>query len=157
MKKEMALLFSFSVLVCLSVMPAHAQSKGSGKNQGPSVNSNHVAGSSHDQGKTNWDTKLNTRMQSDPALAKRVQDLLPKGTTLATAENGFKNEGQFIAALHVSQNLDIPFDQLKAKMTGSNPESLGKSIHDLKPSLSEDQVDNEAKKAEQQAKKTEKG
>jgi hypothetical protein len=41
------------------------------------------------------------------------------------AESGFKNHGQFIAALHVSKNLNIPFDQLKAKMTSSLPMSLG--------------------------------
>src|SRR5215471_4946950 len=111
MKKAIPLFIAFSVLVFLGV-PAHAQSKGSGKSQGSSANGNHVATSSHDQGKPNWDSKFNARMQSDPAFAKRVQDLLPKGTSLATAESGFKNEGQFIAAMHVSQNLNIPFDQL---------------------------------------------
>jgi len=34
---------------------------------------------------------------------------------------GFKNQGQFIAALHVSQNLGIPFADLKTAMTGIRP------------------------------------
>jgi hypothetical protein len=54
--------------------------------------------------------------------------------TLDQAAAGFKNRGQFIAALHVCHNLDIPFAQLKADMTGTEHHySLGKAIHDLKP------------------------
>jgi hypothetical protein len=64
---------------------------------------------------------------------------------------GFKNQGQFIAALHVSRNLNIPFDQLKARMTGSNPESLGKAIHELRPNLGRQEVRKDEKTAEHQA------
>ena len=73
------------------------------------------------------------RIAGNPALAARLQPLLPSGTTLAAAADGFKNEGQFIAALHVSRNLNIPFAQLKAEMTGSDRDSLGQAIHDLQP------------------------
>jgi len=41
--------------------------------------------------------------------------------TLNEASKGFKNQGQFIAALHVSQNLGIPFADLKTAMTGITP------------------------------------
>jgi hypothetical protein len=44
--------------------------------------------------------------------------LAPK-TGLQTAASGFKNQGQFIAALHVSHNRNIPFDQLKTDMMTS--------------------------------------
>src|SRR6185436_10792187 len=37
------------------------------------------------------------------------------------ASLGFKNQGQFIAALHVSRNLGIPFADLKTAMTGIRP------------------------------------
>src|SRR5216684_4532646 len=47
---------------------------------------------------------------------------------------GFKNFGQFVAAVHVSHNLDIPFADLQTKMTGPNAVSLGKAIQELKPS-----------------------
>lgn len=63
--------------------------------------------------------------------------LLPDGTNLRTAASGFKNQGQFIAALHVSRNLGIPFNQLKARMTGPNPMPLGKAIQELRPNMSE--------------------
>src|SRR5579864_7302674 len=49
------------------------------------------------------------KIAANPALLARVQPLLPSGMTVATAASGFKNEGQFIAALHVSRNLNIPF------------------------------------------------
>ena len=75
------------------------------------------------------------KIAANPALAARLQGLLPPGTTLATAATGFKNQGQFIAALHVSHNLNIPFAQLKAEMTGTDHDSLGQAIHELKPTV----------------------
>lgn len=97
------------------------------------------------------DTKAATQLGRHPALSTRLQPLLPPGTTLPNAALGFKNQGQFVAALHVSKNLGIPFDQLKAKMVGQN-ESLGHAIHDLRPSLTTKSANLEAKAAEHQAK-----
>jgi len=60
--------------------------------------------------------------------------------TLDTASFGFKNQGQFIAALHVSENLGIPFTELKSHMVtitqpnlaeppiGTQTGSLGRAI-----------------------------
>src|SRR6266853_5870307 len=53
--------------------------------------------------------------------------------TLKTDASGFKNFGQFVAAVHVSHNLDIPFSDLQAKMTGPNAVSMGMAIQELKP------------------------
>jgi hypothetical protein len=39
--------------------------------------------------------------------------------------------GKMIAARHVSENLGIEFDKLKALMTGDNPKSLGQAIQEL--------------------------
>ena len=69
-------------------------------------------------------------------------------------QNGFKNQGQLIAALHASQNLGIPFADLKAKMTGMHPMSLGEAIHALKPNMPEKDVAKEARKAVNQASAT---
>lgn len=98
---------------------------------------------------------LGSRIESNTALAAKVKPLLPENTTLSQASAGFKNQGQFIAALHVAQNLNISFDQLKTKMTGSESMSLGAAIHAVKPELSQARANNEAKKAEQEAKETE--
>jgi len=58
--------------------------------------------------------------------------MLPKGMTLNQASKGFKNQGQFIAALHVSQNLGCDcFKQIKTDMTRKNM-SLGQAIQDVK-------------------------
>jgi hypothetical protein len=73
------------------------------------------------------------KISSHPQLASKVTSLLPSGMTLNRASKGFKNQGQFIAALHVSRNLGIPFSTLKADMTGAKHLSLGQSIQDLKP------------------------
>jgi hypothetical protein len=82
-------------------------------------------------------------------LSSKLQNLLPPGTNLQTASQGFKNLGQFVAAVHVSHNLGIPFDQLKAKMIGPPKESLGEAIHGLKPAANSKE---ETKKGEKQAK-----
>ena len=79
---------------------------------------------------------------------------MPAGADVQNAARGFKNLGQFVAAAHVSHNLNIPFDQLKAKMIGPDAESLGKAIHNLRPDFSSRAADAEARKAEKQAKET---
>jgi hypothetical protein len=178
MKNILTILVAVSLVVFLSGASASAQGKGPGSGSGASVGQGHGQenGHDHDQAKTSsdakadhdshsdWQTKFNERLQNNPTLASRVDKLLA-GTDLKTAESGFKNGGQFIAALHVSKNLGIPFDQLKAKMTGINgqtgqaataPMSLGKAIHELKPTLSQDQANDEAKRGEKQATETEK-
>ena len=83
-------------------------------------------------------------------LSDKMKTLLPEGTDLQAASDGFKNLGEFVAAVHVSHNLGISFDDLKGKMTGDNAESLGKAIQELKP---EADSKAEAAKAKAQAKK----
>jgi hypothetical protein len=75
------------------------------------------------------------RISTHPALAAKVQALLPAGMTLNQASKGFKNQGQFLAALHASKDLHIPFAQLKAEMTGKDHDSLGMAIQELKPGV----------------------
>jgi hypothetical protein len=81
-------------------------------------------------------------------LTAKLQGILPAGTDVQKASAGFKNLGQFVAAAHVSNNLDIPFDTLKGKMTGSDSMSLGQAIHELKPTAD---ADTEARNAERAA------
>jgi hypothetical protein len=58
----------------------------------------------------------NTNLQSK--LETRLGSQLPTNVTMIQAASGFKNLGQFVAAVNVSNNLGIPFSDLKAKMTG---------------------------------------
>jgi hypothetical protein len=50
---------------------------------------------------------------------RKAQNALPAGTDLNTATAGFRNFGQFVAAINVSNNLGIRFADLKAAMTGT--------------------------------------
>lgn len=86
---------------------------------------------------TTTTTRLNpiaAKISSHPQQLARIQRMLPEGMTLNQASQGFRNQGQFIAALHVSQNLHIPFRDLRRAMTGPNAMSLGQAIHTLRPS-----------------------
>jgi hypothetical protein len=94
-----------------------------------------------------------TRLAHNTALATRLQGLLPAGTDMQLASSGFKNLGQFVAAVHVSNNLKIAFDQLRSRVTGPEAESLGKAIQDLRPELDHKTVKADVKIAERQAKK----
>jgi hypothetical protein len=104
-------------------------------------------GSGHDSANSGH-SSISQKLSSNTKLASKLQSLLPPGTDLQTAASGFKNLGQFVAAVHVSHNLGIPFDQLKAKMQGPPTESLGKAIQDLKPTAN---AKAEMKKAEHEA------
>ncbi|HLK49216.1 MAG TPA: hypothetical protein VKT49_13835, partial [Bryobacteraceae bacterium] len=65
---------------------------------------------------------------------------------------GFKDEGQFIAALHVSHNLNIPFSELKANLTKSKNGSLSRTLYALRPELRARGIESQVKKAERQTK-----
>lgn len=67
--------------------------------------------------KPNLNAKLTGMLPMDPATGRTM--------TLNKASRGFKNQGQFIAALHVSQNLGIPFADLKSHMVTVTPGAPG--------------------------------
>jgi len=67
----------------------------------------------------------------NPNLRARLEAMLPSGMSLEDAAEGFRNQGQFIAALQQSQNHDISFADLKAEMTGDNALSLGQAMRKL--------------------------
>ena len=101
--------------------------------------------------RTQTKADIGQKITEHPKLASKLQSLLPAGTNLDAAASGFKNMGQFVAAVHVSHNLNIPFDQLKEKMV-TDHKSLGGAIHELKPGMTKDVASSEARKAVTQAK-----
>ncbi len=99
-----------------------------------------------------------TALSDDSKLATNLKPLLPANTTFTQACDGFRNLGQCVAALHVSNNLNIDFTDLKTKMLGTAATStteavpgmsLGKAIQTFAPNAD---AAAEAKKANQQAK-----
>src|SRR5262249_15830156 len=146
----------------LCEMPAFAQRGGGGRGAAPGIGGG--AGPGMDQGRgrgPNSPSKMgdNTEparemskapeqlLSQNSKLSDNVAKLLPPGTNLESAAQGFKNLGQFVAAVHVSHNLGIPFSDLKTKVMSGD--SLGQAIGDLKPSVNSR---DEAKKAKRQAK-----
>jgi hypothetical protein len=134
----------------------HAGGASSGHMGGPPSGAGSAAGNSGASGQGAQAGSAQSQKRSpeqlldqNTKLASNLQKLLPEGMTAQQACGGFSNLGQCVAAIHVSHNLGISFTDLKTKMTGANPESLGKAIHELKPDTN---ANAEAKKAEKQAK-----
>jgi hypothetical protein len=76
----------------------------------------------------------------------RLAALVPAGLTPEDACRGFKDLSECSAALHVAQNLNVPFADLKDRVTSG--QSLGTAIHSLKPKADSKR---EAQRAEEQA------
>lgn len=74
----------------------------------------------------------------NPQLRERLGAMLPSGVTLEQAAEGFRNQGQFVAALQQSQNHGVSFVDLKATMIGDNPLSLGQAMRKLGVDTNED-------------------
>ena len=140
----------------LAAMPVYAQRGGHGGGMGgPGASMGNSHSNSHSSAASGSHSGAKTPDQllsQNSKLSNKLLSLFPAGTTQAQLEQdaqGFKNLGQFVAAAHVSHNLGIPFDQLKAKMIGPPKESLGQAIHALKPVANSSE---ESKKGEKQAK-----
>lgn len=77
-------------------------------------------------------TPTQQKLQRNTNLASKLQSRLPAGTDLMAASAGFRNLGQFVAAVNVSNNLGIPFSELKTRMV-TDGMSLGQAIQDARP------------------------
>jgi hypothetical protein len=92
-------------------------------------------------------TPVQQKLQKNTNLAEKVQSRLPAGTDLMTASEGFKNLGQFIAAVNVSDNLGLKFTDLKTRMVDEGM-SLGQAIQDVKKISN---LETEVRRAETEA------
>ena len=157
-----------ALVACLAVAPAFAEQKAkphkpaktsTAKSKGPKTHTAKAAtaktNTAHAKTAKPTTAKHNTAgdplpvpIARRPEVASRISGMLPPNMSLANARSGFRNDGQFVAALHASRNLNIPFVTLKDAMTGSNPVSLGQAIHVLRPSVD---ATAEANRAEMQA------
>ncbi len=162
MNRSIILLATFAVVFSLSGLPLFAQHGGGragGGGFGHGMGGPNSGGGPKTPGKDrDMDSSMrgaktpsellmhNTRLASK--LLTLLKEQSPPITDLQGAASGFKNLGQFVAAVHVSHNLGIPFQQLKGKLVGATAESLGKAIRDIKPEVN---VKAETKKAHKQA------
>jgi hypothetical protein len=153
---------------CLLVIPAAAQGRGQshsggGSAAGGSMGGGHeVDASGHSGSAMSGPRTPGELLTQNTQLSSKLSGLLPAGTDLQTAAAGFRNLGQFVAAVNVSHNLDIPFAQLKctelataAACPGmtvpSKGSHLGQAIQTLKPTMSSADSKAAAKQAEKEA------
>jgi hypothetical protein len=71
------------------------------------------------------------KLQRNTNLADKLRSGLPAGTDLLTASADFRNLGQFVAAVNVSNNLGLKFTDLKTRMVDEHM-SLGQAIQDVR-------------------------
>ena len=87
------------------------------------------------------------KLQTNTNMANRLNSRLPAGMDPVTEAAGFRNLGQFVAAVNVSNNLGIPFTQLRTSMVADG-KSLGQAIQTHRPSAD---YNAEARRAESDA------
>jgi hypothetical protein len=162
--QQIALAIAIAVCCATPTFAQHSHSGGTGGSMASGMG--HGAVAHNMNAKTGGGSGSTHRMTIDQQLSKntklsgKIQDLT--GMSAEQACEGFKNLGQCVAAAHVSKNLGISFDCLKADMTktpppsgsscpagtGSKSMSLGKTIQTLSPTADST---SEAKKAAKQA------
>jgi hypothetical protein len=74
----------------------------------------------------------------NPRQRARLETMLPSGMTLEQAAEGFRSQGQFIAALQQSDKHNVSFVDLKSEMTADTPLSLGQAMRKLGVETDED-------------------
>jgi len=116
----------------------------------PASGNSHSASSSKSESAKAGPKRPGERLARNKKLSDKLSAILkqqnPRVTDLQTASQGFESLCQFVSAVHVSQNLGIPFDRLKSQKQTSG--SLAKAIHVLKPDAD---VNTEVKEASVQA------
>jgi hypothetical protein len=104
-------------------------------------------------GSPNWNdetTRNSTaELKMNDKLAGRLKPLLPEGADPRYLAKGFVELKEFVATVRASNNLKVPFGDLKHKMADGSTKELQKAIHELKPDAD---AKAEAKKASEQAK-----
>lgn len=101
------------------------------KSTATDTDTNTVTATSNGRG----DLTIAERIEMNPQQKARIEAALDgSGLTLTDAADGFRNQGQFIAAVNAYQNqqgTSFTFADLKAKMTGETPVSLGQALQEL--------------------------
>ncbi len=86
-------------------------------------------------------------LQRNLVLADSLRGRLPAGTDLHAAAGGFRRLELFVATLHASNNIDIPFSELKRRIVNDGM-TLGQAIQDMRP---KSRYWQEARRAEDEA------
>ena len=118
----LGLCISLTGLIAVATPTAHAQRFGDVLGSGWSM-----------QHQSTPIAALPAERAGDARMAAAIAKLLPAGTDLRAEASGFRTLGDFVAAVHVSNNLAIPVATLKARIVKG--ESLGDAIQALRPDI----------------------
>jgi hypothetical protein len=95
---------------------------------GPSIgSSNASAGSNSSGGSATTLSKAQQQLTNNHRLRQKIESRLPAGSDAIACAAGFRNLGQFEAAVNASHNQGYSFEALKALMTGPEQLSLGQA------------------------------
>lgn len=86
-------------------------------------------------------------LQRNAVLRETVRVRLPEGTDLHSAAGGFRRLELFVATVNASNNLGIPFFELKRRIVNDGM-TLGQAIQDIRPTS---KYWSEARRAEEDA------
>lgn len=79
-------------------------------------------------------TPVQQKLERNTNLASKLESRLPKGTDLMDAAEGFRNLGQFVAAVNASHNHELDFAKLKTAMVDDGM-SLGQAMKEQRSTL----------------------
>src|SRR4030095_896748 len=71
-------------------------------------------------------------LQRNLVLADSLRGRLPIGTDLYAAAGGFRRLELFVATVHASTNIELPFSELKRRIVNDGM-TLGQAIQDMRP------------------------
>jgi hypothetical protein len=71
-------------------------------------------------------------LQRNLVLADGLRNRLPAGTDLNAAAGGFRRLELFVATVQASNNMEIPFSELKRRIVNDGM-TLGQAIQDVRP------------------------
>lgn len=125
----------------------HGGGKPSTSNAGSTTTATSNTSPNSGAGSTTTLSPVQQKLQKNTNLADKLLTRLPKNTDLMAAAEGFKNLGQFVAAVNVSNNLGLDFTELKTRMVDDHM-SLGQAIQDTKKTAD---VETEVRRAETEA------
>jgi hypothetical protein len=146
-ERRLTMMIRLAVIVALESVMAFAQmpTRGTPSPSQPAGNSGRP-----DAGPTNelQMKSIDQVLHDDARLSAKLQDMLPADVSPQQACAGFKTLEQCVTAIHLAQNLKLPFAELKAKTTGKGSVGLQKVIEQMAANAN---AKDELKKAKKQA------
>jgi hypothetical protein len=92
-------------------------------------------------------SSVQQELQGNTVLSNTVRARLPQGADVTAAASGFRRLELFVATVEASNNLAVPFSELKRRIVGDGM-TLGQAIQDMRP---KSRYWSEARRAEDDA------